>query len=441
MNFIIPKKVQNIMELLISNKYEAYIVGGAVRDYFLGVKPHDYDIFTNATGEEILKIFPTGKIIGGEERQEKILTVVVNDVEVSQYRINGDRTKTGLLLVDHLATCDYNINAMAIDIDGAIIDMYNGRESLGFKRFEFVGDGKQRIIEDPLRLMRGLRLILQCGLTPTEETVTTLIKEAKQLELLPQERIRDEIMKLLRYEECYDILLEYGFLKYVLPEMYDLVGLDAGPHHNEKDCFEHSNIAFKNSCKLTTNTLLRFANSVHDVGKKPTAKVIDGNITFHNHQIIGEQMVHKLMKRLKFSKHQRNYVATIVRQHMMGPVNKMRDVTFAKICDDLNQNNVDPEDMIIMTYSDNQANLTKVRLPFHSFIKQNPFLRKYYEFSFGRKPFNKTDLEISGKDLITIGIPVGPDIGKKLTEIYEAVHEGKVINRRDKLLEFIKNGI
>ena len=114
------------MQGLLDHGYDAYIIGGAVRDLVIGGEPADYDIFTNATGEQILTIFPDGKIIGGKERQEKILTVIVDGVEVSQYRSNSSRSRTGYTLSTHLATCDFRMNAMAMDIDGTISDYHFG---------------------------------------------------------------------------------------------------------------------------------------------------------------------------------------------------------------------------------------------------------------------------------------------------------------------------
>lgn len=434
----IPSKVRGLMQTLINNKFDAYIIGGAIRDSFYNIKPHDYDLFTNATGEQILKLFPSGKVIGGEERQAKILTVIVNGVEISQYRANGDRTKTGNNLYAHLATCDFSINAMACGIDGAVIDVYDGLGHIEYDTFSFVGKPEDRIKEDPLRLLRGIRLVCQFGLIPQHETWKALKEYGKLLKGIPKERIKDEIMRLCRYEDSFTQLRSVGYLQYILPELHALVDLDAGPHHNEKDCFEHVNLAYRNSCQLTNNVLLRFAILLHDIGKATSAKIIDGEITFHNHQMDSERLVKKLMKRLKFSRKQINYCSVIAKQHMMGPVKKMRDITFARICDDLDKAEIAPEDMIIQTYSDNQANLTKQRLTFHSFIKENPFLRTYYEFKYSRKPFNKLDVELSGKDLIALGVEKGPVIGTILKDLYEAIHEGKVFNRKDRLIEYVK---
>ena len=435
----IPSKVKKIMQLLLDNSFDAYIVGGAVRDYILGVKPHDYDIFTNATGKEILNLFPKGKIIGNDERQAKILTVIVNGVEVSQYRANGDRTETGNNLEAHLATCDYNVNAIACDINGNIIDKHRGQELLQNNSFEFVGNPDDRINEDPLRLLRGIRLLCQFGLKVQIDTRDALKRNGKLLSSLPKERIRNEIMRLMHYSSSVELLKSVNYWQYILPELHALINLDAGPHHNEKDCFEHSDLAFKTSCKLTNDVLLRFAVLLHDIGKKPSSKIVDGEITFHNHQLDSERLVKNVMKRLKFSNHEITYCSTIALHHMMGPVKKMRSTTFAKICDSLDSANVDPEDIIVMTYSDNQANLTKPRISFHSFIKENHFLRRYYEYKYSRMPFNKSHLEINGKDLIKLGVEKGPFIGTILNNVFEAIHDGKIINRKDRLLEYVKN--
>ena len=154
---MIPDKIKGMMQVLLQNGYEAYIVGGAIRDYYFGVKPKDYDIFTNATGKQILEMFPEGKIIGGEERQEKRLTVVVHGVEISQYRKNGDRTKTGNTLSEHQATCDFTINSIAMDVEGNIIDPYRGTKHIEIKKLMFVGIPQERVDEDTLRLLRGIR--------------------------------------------------------------------------------------------------------------------------------------------------------------------------------------------------------------------------------------------------------------------------------------------
>ena len=438
---VIPEKIKNLMQQILKKKFEVFIVGGAVRDHFFGVTPHDFDLFSNASGEEILEIFPQGKILGGKERQEKILTVMVGDVEISSYRKSGDRTKISKSLKTHLSTCDFRLNSIACNIHGEIIDPHNGRSDIRNKVLSFVGEPEKRIKEDPLRILRGVRLAAKFNLNYLNKTHKAIRNNAHKLKELPQERVRDELIKMLDYDICFDKLKNARLLENILPEVYDLVGLDAGHHHNEKDVFEHCNLAYKTCCKITTKRLLRLAAFMHDIGKKPSAKIVKGEITFYHHEKDSDNLAKKLMKRLKFSQAHISYVCAILRNHMMGPVKKMRDSTFARIGDDLTKNRVHPEDMIVMTYSDNQANLTKVRLSFHQFIVMNPFLRRFYEFKYGIKPFNKSDLDIDGKVLIELGIAPGPKIGLVLNNIFNYVHSGKIRNRRDSILEYVNTRI
>ena len=438
MNLIIPKKIKLLMQKLIDAKFEVVIQGGFVRDSILGLKPKDVDLFTNATGDDIVKVFPNGKVIGNKERQEKILTVIVDGVDVSSYRKNGNRTETTMSLKEHCKTSDYTVNSICCDINGKIIDYNSGVFDVQRHTFGFVGDCQDRINEDPLRLLRGIRLQIIQGLRPTIMTETFIEDNLHLLKDIPNERIKDELLKMLRYKSAVRILKDYNAFKYILPELHDLIGLDAGPHHNEEDCFEHSMLAFENACELSNNPLLNFSILMHDIGKKPSAKVIDGDITFHRHEYEGQKLVKEVMKRLKFSNSHIAYTSTVIRYHMMGPIKKMRSVTFAKICEALDKGNVLPEDMIVMTYSDNQANLTKVRLSFNTFIKQNPFLRQYYEYKYGRIPFGIIDMDVNGKDVIQMGYKPGPKIGEILESTFESIHNGDIINRRDVLIKYIK---
>jgi tRNA nucleotidyltransferase (CCA-adding enzyme) len=272
------------MKYLIENDFQAYIIGGAVRDYKLGIKPHDYDIFTNATGEQILKIFPSGNIIGGEERQEKILTVIVDGVEISQYRKNGNRTETGMSLEEHQATCDFTINAMAMDIEGNITDKYKGQIHLIERELHFVGDPKQRIAEDTLRLLRGIRFAAKYNFKFEEKTKLTIESNAKKITELPQERVREELMKILQYPKGIEYLIFYGYLDLIFPEWETVKGMGGGDHHAER-VDTHMLNAFETACKITNKTILRLAAFLHDIGKGITMEFKeDGGVRFHEHE-------------------------------------------------------------------------------------------------------------------------------------------------------------
>ena len=435
---MIPDNVKNIMLKLIDNKFDAYIIGGAVRDKLMSIEPHDYDIFTNATGEQILSIFPQGNIIGGEARQAKILTVIVEGVEVSQYRSNGERTETGDSLRIHLSTCDFTINALAMDINETIYDYVDGEKHIGNKSLKFVGDATQRIIEDPLRLFRGIRFVAKYNLHIIDNT--PFANFAEYVKDLPKERLRDELLKIILLPNGLRLLDKFCMLEYIIPEWKNCKGIDGGPHHNEL-LEEHMFVALDTARAYTSNPLLLLSIFLHDIGKPLSQGVKEdsGLATFYNHHTIGVDYLKSWMREYKFSEADVRYVCAIVEHHMMGKTGLISQRTFAAICNDLVNANVTPEDMLVVTFSDNQANLKNPRLKYNDFIKDNGFLQRYYEAKYGRYGFNPNDLEINGKDIINIMEISGPAIGVVKKELFDMVCDGTIMNRRDRLIEELRN--
>ena len=436
---MIPENIKNIMKKLIENKYEAFICGGAVRDLFLHLEPKDWDIFTNATGEEILRIFPQGKVIGGEERQKKILTVIIDGVEVSQYRNNGDRTNTGNTLEEHVKTCDFTINGICMNINEEIIDLVNGEEDLELGILRFVGKPEDRVKEDSLRLFRGIRFATKYDLAIEDRKV--FCEHKLYIKDLPKERIRDELLKIIVLKGGLRKLDKYNMLETIIPMFGKCKGLNGGHHHGES-VDEHLLLAVDNALKLTNNPLLLLSIFLHDIGKPDShefKEVEDEELdTFYNHQNIGVDYVREWMKEYKFSEEEILYVSTMIKHHMMGKTSEISNSTFVKICDELEKAKVSPEDMIVLTYCDNQSNLTRPRLTFNEFIKGNGFIERYYKTKYETKGFNSNCLEINGYDIINAGFSPGPEIGRIKQIIFEKINEGIVVNRRDRLLELLK---
>ena len=427
----IPNNIKEIMTKLISKGFEAYIIGGAVRDYLLGVTPHDYDIFTNATGEEILSLFPSGKIMGGEERQEKILTVIYDGVEISQYRENGDRTKTGDNLKDHVMTCDFTINALAMDIKEHIIDLVNGEEDLRNEILRFVGNPIDRIKEDPLRLLRGVRFAGRFDLDFSD--FTPFIHFKPYLDLLPKERIREEFIKILKTRDGLKILFNLNMLYYILPKFEECYNISGGDHHEEL-VHLHLFHSFEVAKKITDDYRIWLVALLHDIGKGETF-VKDPEIHFYNHEVIGAEYVKEWMEEYKFSNDDIKFVTTLVRQHMWGYKEKCNNNTFIKKINVLTDAKCSIYDFVKMIYCDNQGNADKRRIKYGDFVANTHFLNTYWDIKTRCLPFKLTDLEIGGRDLINLGIPEGQEIGKTLLMLFNEVIEGKLLNRKDRLLE------
>lgn len=430
----IPDNVKEKMQTLISAGYEAYIIGGAVRDWYLGITPHDYDIFTNANGNQILKLFPKGIVLGNEERQEKILTVIVDDIEISQYRKNGNRTETGNNLKDHLATCDFTVNSIACDINGEIIDPNSGRYDINNRILRFVGNPIQRMKEDPLRILRGIRFWNIFGkfghYLEVEDNVDLL-------DTIPKERIRDEFMKILESNILSTIVSHKKIILKIIPELKPCYGMDGGKYHGE-DVIMHMIKAFNFSRKITDNVLLNFAIFLHDIGKGKTGCYEkDGEWHFYGHETEGLNITKKIMKRLKFSAKEIKYVTTLIELHMYSykgnPGKKSHLRFFAK----LKEANIPIEDYVMLLYCDHQGNAKKPRIKFGDFVKGNRLIHKYYEYTYSKEPFSIKDLEISGYDVMKYGVK-GKDIGNVLKRVFEEVQEGIITNDRHILMSKLK---
>ena len=434
----IPKKEKEIMQTLIDNKFEAYVVGGAIRDSLLGLKPKDWDLFTDACGEEILALFPQGKVIGGEERQAKILTVVVDGVEVSQYRASGDRTQTGSSLEAHLKTCDFTVNAVACDIDGNTVDKVNGLQDINERELRFVGDGYRRVKEDPLRLLRGIRILLTKTLVMSTGTGEILFDCSEQIKKLSKERVRDELMKIIKVRGLR-LLYASGYLSKIIPELKVCEDTEGGDYHDEK-VLSHLFYTYNTAQKISENPLLHLAAFLHDIGKGATAKVeADGKLHFLQHEKVGAEYVKKWMAEYKFSEADTNYVVGLIRNHMWSTEGVESPKAYIKFFNQLDKYNLSVYDYLYLKYCDNQGNMKNTRKSITKFLNMNKgLISKYYELQFKGVPFTVSDLTISGKDLIAKGMQPGPAIGKLLKEVFELVMDGELVNERPVLMHYIK---
>lgn len=445
----IPDNIKGLMQKLIDNDFEAYIIGGAVRDSIMGREPHDYDIFTDANGEQILEIFPHGKVMGNDERQKKILTVIVDSnpkplkgtngfsvygaVEISQYRANGERTETGTNLYEHCATCDFTMNAMACDINGNITDYFDGKIDITNKIIKCVGDPNDRFREDPLRMLRAIRQSVQLGFAISyfiECQINNYHKEL--LPILSVERIRDELIKMQGYPDAWRLLRKVEVLDWLLPEFTNVYNLDGGQYHNE-DVDKHSENTYRLSCEMTDDYRIHIATKLHDAGKGLTFSDKTGFRTFIGHEKASVDIAKSFLKVLKFSNTDIKYITTMIKLHMMGGVDKLSDKTIIKYVNELESAGISIEDMLIMTYCDNQGNEAKPRCKFNEFYQNNNWLRKVYQLKYQKIPFKITDLEVSGKDLMEIDVK-GKNIGLVLNFIYNLVQEGKISNDRRYLM-------
>lgn len=436
----IPNNIKRLMQKLIDNDFEAYIIGGAVRDSHMDRASHDYDIFTNATGEQILEVFPNGVVLGNEERQKKILTVIVGDTEISQFRASGDRKKTGTSLYEHTCTCDFRMNAMYCNIDGEVGDYHNGMLDIKNKIINCVGLVDKRFKEDPLRMLRALRQSLQLGFAIDLSIEMYITRHHKELlSKLSVERIKDEVIKMQSYTDAWRLLRQTDILYWLIPEFEKLICLNGGQYHNEY-VSKHSENAYRLSCELTSDYRIHIATKLHDIGKGITVQIDEeGKISFIGHEKKSVEIAKTFLNRFKFSNADIKYITTMIKLHMMGGVDKLSDKTIIKYVNELESAGISIEDMLIMTYCDNQGNEKQPRCKFNEFYQNNNWLKKVYQLKYQKMPFKITDLEVDGKDFIAAGIIDGKTIGEGLKKLYDFVQNGDLKNERNKLMCHIKN--
>jgi len=337
MNFTIPKEVRAAVAILEGAGFEAYLVGGCVRDLLLGRIPQDWDVTTNAKPEKIQELFPKsfyenkfGTVSVLTESEDPRLRAI----EITPYRLEGkysdkrhpDEIKFADNLEDDLKRRDFTINAIALKLapgktlEGAsLIDPFFGQKDLEEKLIRAVGDSKERFEEDALRIMRAVRIAADLDFQIEENTLSALKEKAGLLKMIAKERIRDEFSKILTApampSKGLNILRELGILKLFLPELEEGWGVGQNKHHIYT-VWEHNSRALDHAAKEKWPLVVRMSALFHDIGK-PRAKRGDGpDSTFYNHEVIGEKMSFQALSRLKFSKEFIEKVAKLVRFHL-----------------------------------------------------------------------------------------------------------------------------
>ncbi|MDD3032514.1 MAG: HD domain-containing protein [Candidatus Pacebacteria bacterium] len=329
----IPKNILTAIEVLEKNNFEAFLVGGCVRDFSLNKIPKDWDIATNAKPEDMIKVFNEEKIKTLYENSFGTVVVFVDNtsIEITTYRIEGDyndkrhpeNVNWTENLKEDLKRRDFTINAMAMNgLRGTpeIVDLFNGKKDLKDKIIKTVGDPDERFSEDALRMLRAIRFATVLGeeWIIEKNTFNSIVKNKDWLSKVSNERIRDEFVKIISspYAKKGILLLkETGLLHYIIPELE--LGYDCMQNkHHMYDVFTHNLESLSFAVKKDYNLHIRIAALLHDIAKPETKRGKGENATFYNHEIIGAQITKKILNRLKFSKKDIDKIVNLVRYHL-----------------------------------------------------------------------------------------------------------------------------
>ena len=417
------------------NKYgKGYIVGGAIRDILLGLKPKDVDFATNLPYETLKTLFSeytpkeTGKSFG-------VLRIRINDIdyEIAKFRedIYGKEEKVTFVdeIKNDLVRRDFSINAMAYNETEGIIDLYNGQKDIENKVINFVRNAEERIIEDPLRTLRAFRFMSKLNFSLSKNTIEAIKNQKSLLKNIPEERITIEFSKLLLGENIKNTLTlmkDTGVLEIIIPEFkatYDFN--QSNPHHN-LDLFNHIiNVV----SRVPADLELRYSALLHDIAK-PIVQTFDekGIAHYKTHEIVGADMARDILTRMKLPVKLINTVVEIIKKHMI----LYKDVTdkkFNKLLSEMGYNNL--WRLIEHSIADNSSKnneVVSIENDFHERLKRA--VEKQMQVTV-------SDLAIKGNDLIELGF-VGTEIGKVKGELLDKYLSEEIQNKKEEMLNYVK---
>jgi len=425
----VKTRIEKIHATFERNGYECYLVGGAVRDIYMGKIPKDYDLTTNATPDQIEDIFektyPTGKQYG-------TITVQIDKAlfEITTYRkdmdYDGRRPKAVSFsdnLIDDLSRRDFTMNAMAMDKDGVIVDPFNGKQDIFNNKIDFVGNSDDRIKEDKLRILRAMRFSATYGFSLPKLT------SQYNIETLSKERIREEFNKML-LGKYFDKLLLNDYYKYyiyqIIPELKICEGFEQNNPHHYADILGHT---LDTVMLIEPKLELKLSALFHDIGKPHCYSESDRIGHFYNHNSYSEEITESIMKRLKYSNKEIDYVKKLVKNHMLElPI---KNKTIKRLIN----KDIDLDGLFKLMLSDKLSCNSK-----EGIWDIYDAIEKYHKIIFTKEPFSLKDLAINGYDLIELGYKE-KEIGSKLNELLDFILEYPTHNQKDILIGICKKSI
>lgn len=460
----LPEEVEYVIDEIMSAGYEAYLVGGCVRDFIMGVIPKDYDVTTDATPDEVHRVFDNMDVhIINTGIKQGTVTVIRNHVpvEVTTYRTEStysdnrhpDDVRFSKSLTDDLSRRDFTMNAIAwnslrgknaevvqmtevdrtVTDDGSFVDLFNGIADIKNNVIRCVGNPRDRFSEDALRIMRALRFASTLDFEIEGETAKAIFDLKDNLNNISRERIQKELEGLICGSAAERILREYAnVIAVIIPEIVPMIGLDQCTPYHIYDVWEHS---IRVVSGVPGEPVLRLAALFHDIGKPPCFfKDEDGVGHFYGHPEVSAEMAGSIMRRLRFDNETRNKVLTLVRWHDFRPEATEKSVRKAlvKVGAELF------DEWIAIKRADNLAQAPEIteRQEYISEIEEIGHRLIEEEGTMSLKTLN-----ISGKDLMELGVREGPEIGRILNELLADVLEERLTNEKPVLIEAARKAI
>lgn len=436
---VIPKNVKDIIKKLEKERFQAYLVGGCVRDLLRGKKPKDWDVATSARPEDIQKIFPDSFC------NNEFGTVNVSGVEITPFRIeekytdkrHPDKIKWAKTIEQDLSRRDFTVNALALNLSEDITDPFEGQKDIKKKIIRAVGKPEDRFSEDALRMMRAVRFAAVLGWDIEKNTKKAIKENSSQLRAISKERIRDEFLKIVMSEKAafgIGLLKELDLLLHVIPELEENYGVSQNKHHIY-DCYEHAVLSLGFAAKKNFNMHVRLASLLHDIGKPAAKRGRGKDATFYNHEMIGAKMTARILDRLRFPKKDIEKVSKLVRYHLFYyNVGEVSEASVRRLLRKAGPENID--ELLQLRMADRIGS---------GCPKAEPYKLRHLRYvieKVSKDPVSVNMLKVSGEDVMkTLKEKPGPKIGQVLDILLGYVLADPKKNKKDFLKkEIIKLG-
>ncbi len=438
MFFVLPSAVSTAIKQLNDAGYEAYLVGGSVRDLLRGITPEDYDITTIATPDEMQQVFANERVIE-TGLKHGTLTVIKEDMplEITTYRVDSeytdhrhpDKVCFTRNIEEDLLRRDFTINAMAYHPKLGLVDPFGGQKDLADLMIRAVGDADRRFNEDALRILRGLRFASSLGFSIDEDTAAAIKRQKQLLEHVSAERIAVELKKLLCGDKVREILCKYAdVLAVVLPEITPMIGFDQKHPYHCYDLLEHTAAAVE---AIPPEFALRLGALLHDIGKPNCFTVDDSGIGHcYGHAKKSAEMAEEICNRLKLDTATFERVVRLVKMHdrQVEPNERAIRRAFYQLSvegffDMLSLKKADVSAQALAV-KDRSAEVDRLKLLAEQVLESKPCL-------------SVKELAIGGKELMEYGVAPGKEMGRLLQQLLEAVIDGKIPNQSQALLSYL----
>lgn len=435
----LPDYVTACMDKLEAAGFEAWAVGGCVRDMVRWMTPHDYDLCTNALPEQIKQVFAAERLVLSGEKHGTVAVVTEQGlVEITTFRTEGgyqdsrhpDWVKFVKNIEEDLSRRDFTVNAMAYSPTRGFADPFGGRKDLKNRCLRAVGDPEKRFQEDALRILRGVRFAIRYRLTPEKKTLKAMTDQVGLLDQLAKERIFEELCKLLPRAKAADLIRYQKILVQVIPQLEPAVNFDQRSPHHAYDVFTHIAYVVENT---PPQLPLRWAALLHDIGKPETCYLDEtGRGHFPDHAKAGARMANEVLLQLKAPTALREQVTALIERHMvpLEPDKKLLRRRLARYgvqgVEDLYALQLaDFSSKGVIRKRDEEEHFRQVRLILDEILREDACLQL-------------KDLAVKGADLMELGMEPGPKLGAVLSKLLEQVVDEELPNEKQALLEAAK---